>query len=64
MQVNDHLEAVFGCPSNSFLEVRQLSMNIVLAGTNFKSPVADGYPHMVQTVINMLNVGKNSVWAV
>ena len=49
MQVNDDLKPVGASPGDGFLEIRQLALDVWLAGPNFKCPITDGQTNVVET---------------
>lgn len=48
MKIDDELETVVLCPSDSFLEIGELTLNVWLARPDFKCPVANGQTDVVQ----------------
>jgi len=50
VQIDDHLQSVIGSPTYGFLEVGQLAINVWLAAANFKGPVSDRQPNMVEAI--------------
>ena len=50
MEVDNELEAVLSGPGDRVLEVRELALDVGLAGSDFKRPIADREAHMIQAV--------------
>lgn len=48
MQVNNHFKPVVLSPSDRFLKVRQLSLNVRLARRDFEGPVSDGDANVIE----------------
>ena len=50
MKIDDHFQTVVSSPTNSFLEIRQLTLNKGFIPGYVESPVTDGDSDMVQSV--------------
>ena len=50
MKIDDHFQTVVSSPTNSFLEIRQLTLNKGFTPGYVESPVTDGDSDMVQSV--------------
>ena len=48
IQCNDDLQAILLCPINSFEEVRKLTGDVRLVGSNIEYPMSNGDPDMVE----------------
>ena len=50
MKIDDHFQTVVSSPTNSFLEIRQLTLNKGFTPGYVESPVTDGDSDVVQSV--------------
>jgi hypothetical protein len=51
MEINDELEIVFHCPTDSQAKVWKLALQVGFTRTDFESPIAYREAHVIQPII-------------